>query len=183
MNSMKSLNPVMDVSSSTTTALMLRSLLTFLVIITAVLRPGICLAQIDSIRVLNDIRFLADDRNKGRAAGTAGERDAASFIVAEFRKLKLKPYGDKGTYEQRFAFNKGAHGEGERAEGANVVAYLDNHASLRSSLVPTTTILARMARAVLSIQIRLRKFTMVLTIMHRVLPVCWSSPGTSPTII
>ncbi|MGC3943592.1 MAG: M20/M25/M40 family metallo-hydrolase [Chryseolinea sp.] len=86
-------------------------------------------SQTDSIRVLNDIRSLADDRNHGRGAGSAGERTAAAYIASRFKELGLLPKGDKGTFQQKFTFNKGVHGEGKPAEAANVLAYIDNKAA------------------------------------------------------
>lgn len=118
----------MNLSFLTNTTPRFRSLATYLVLVTACVMPGSLFAQIDSVRVLNDIRVLADDQNKGRAAGSAGERNAAAFIISAFRKLELQPRGDNGTYQQRFTFNKGAHGEGTSSESANLIAYLDNHA-------------------------------------------------------
>jgi hypothetical protein len=95
---------------------------------------GNSLAQIDSSRVRNDIRVLADDENHGRAAGSEGERTAAAFIITGFKDAGLKPLGDKDTYQQRFTFNRGMHGQGESAESNNLVAYLDNQA-------PTTIVI------------------------------------------
>lgn len=86
-------------------------------------------AQIDSVRLLNDIRWLADDKNQGRAAGSAGEQRVAAYLAAEFKKLGLQPKGDKGGYLQKFPFNKGLHGQGEKATAINVAAYLDNKAT------------------------------------------------------
>jgi aminopeptidase YwaD len=39
---------------------------------------------------------------EGRAAGTAGADRAAAYLVAEFRRLGLRPAGDGGTFLQRF---------------------------------------------------------------------------------
>ncbi|MEJ1240836.1 M20/M25/M40 family metallo-hydrolase [Chryseolinea sp. T2] len=85
-------------------------------------------AQTDSVRVLNDIKWLADDRNEGRAAGSEGEQNTAAFISSAFKKLGLQPKGDKGTFQQKFSFNKGVHGEGKPAESNNIIAFLDNKA-------------------------------------------------------
>jgi len=86
-------------------------------------------AQSDSSRLLTDIRWLADDNNQGRAAGSEGEQKAANYIIAEFRKLKLQPRGDNGTYLQHLTFQAGPHGQGESRKAANVVAFLDNKAA------------------------------------------------------
>ena len=92
------------------------------------------LGQTDSVRVRNDIRMLADDQNHGRAAGSQGERNAATLIIESFSEAGLKPLGDKDTYLQRFTFNRGMHGQGESAESNNLVGYIDNQA-------PTTIVI------------------------------------------
>lgn len=112
-----------------TSATVLRLFLRSVMLVSLVSNANTLRAQIDSARILNDIRVLADDANEGRGAGTAGERKAADYIKASFKKLNLQPKGDKNTYLQHFSFNKGAHGEGKSAEASNVVAYLDNQAS------------------------------------------------------
>jgi aminopeptidase YwaD len=49
-----------------------------------------------------EIRYLADDRLEGRRTGTAGEKLAADYIIAEFRKLNLEPHGPHGQWLQPF---------------------------------------------------------------------------------
>jgi hypothetical protein len=102
--------------------------------VSLVAQAGNSFAQIDSTRVRNDIRVLADDETHGRAAGSEGERTAAAFIMTAFKDAGLKPLGDKDSYQQRFSFNRGMHGQGESAESNNLVAYLDNQA-------PTTIVI------------------------------------------
>lgn len=74
------------------------------------------------------IRLLASDSLQGRGTGTEGERMAAAYLTSQFKKLKLRPLGDNGTYLQQFPFKGGAHGEGEAGTAHNVIAYLDNKA-------------------------------------------------------
>lgn len=88
-----------------------------------------CWSQPDKTRLMKNIRVLADDKYEGRGAGSDGERKAAAYIGREFRKLKLVPKGDGGTYEQLFPFNKGVHGQGEQSSARNVIGFLDNNAS------------------------------------------------------
>ena len=40
------------------------------------------------------VSFLASDELQGRGTGTEGEKLAANYLVSQFKKLKLKPYGD-----------------------------------------------------------------------------------------
>lgn len=50
------------------------------------------------------VRFLADDRLEGRAAGTRGYDLAAAWVASHFRKLGLEPAGDDGSYLQQIEF-------------------------------------------------------------------------------
>ncbi len=42
------------------------------------------------------VKFLADDKLEGRAAGSAGHLEAARYVAKEFEKLGLKPAGTEG---------------------------------------------------------------------------------------
>ncbi|MBT1696778.1 M20/M25/M40 family metallo-hydrolase [Fulvivirgaceae bacterium PWU4] len=89
-----------------------------------------CQAQeFEAPSITGHIKTLADDSFQGRGTGTAGEKAAADYVMAAFRKLGLQPKGDNGTYLQSFPFRGGAHGEGEAGTAANIVGYLDNKAS------------------------------------------------------
>ena len=59
----------------------------------------------DSVKPV--IMRLAADEFEGRGAGYAGEKKAAEFIAAEFKRLRLKPAGDKQhrSYFQKFKFH------------------------------------------------------------------------------
>lgn len=46
------------------------------------------------------VRYLADDALEGRRAGSLGERCAGDYIAAEFRRLRLRPLGERGTFFQ-----------------------------------------------------------------------------------
>ncbi|HRI77952.1 MAG TPA: M20/M25/M40 family metallo-hydrolase [Cyclobacteriaceae bacterium] len=85
-------------------------------------------SQTDANRIKSHISALADDAMMGRGTGTEGEKMAAAYIESEFRKLKLKPLGDKKTYFQAFEFKSGVHGEGEKGTARNIAAFLDNGA-------------------------------------------------------
>lgn len=55
-------------------------------------------------RMTADVRHLASDALEGREAGTPGERLAAEYIAAEFKRVGLKPKGNVGSYLQAFTF-------------------------------------------------------------------------------
>src|SRR5262245_20743491 len=48
------------------------------------------------------VNLLASDTLEGRAAGSPGGRAAGAFIVEQLRKLKVKPAGEGGSFEQLF---------------------------------------------------------------------------------
>ena len=48
---------------------------------------------------------LADDKYEGRGAGYPGERQAAEYIAAEFKRIGLVPAGDSRGYFQEFRFH------------------------------------------------------------------------------
>lgn len=59
--------------------------------------------QITADSVRPHIVRLADDKLEGRGAGYEGEKAAAKYIAAEFKRAGLKPAGTKG-YFQEFRF-------------------------------------------------------------------------------
>lgn len=73
-------------------------------------------------RMMTDIRFLANDKMKGRGFGTKELEEAADYIRDQFQKAGLKPLGDQGTYFQTWA-QKGGDPE-KIAPLKNVVAML-----------------------------------------------------------
>lgn len=85
--------------------------------------------QFDAAKIREHIKTLASDSMQGRGTGKEGERMAAAYIQAQFKKLKLQPMGDNKTYLQNFDFKGGAHGEGEAGKANNIVAFLDNKAA------------------------------------------------------
>ena len=59
---------------------------------------GACLSAQTPNSVKKHIGFLASDKLEGRGTGTEGGKAAAEYIEKQFKKIGLKPYGDKGTY-------------------------------------------------------------------------------------
>src|SRR5262245_13052114 len=58
--------------------------------------------RINPNEYLAHVRFLASDDLGGRGNGTTGIARAASYLAAEFKKARLEPGGDTGTYLQAF---------------------------------------------------------------------------------
>lgn len=57
--------------------------------------------QIDSNRLINNIRILASDSLEGRGFSTAGNYKAQQFIASQFQKLEVSPFLTSG-YIQNF---------------------------------------------------------------------------------
>jgi hypothetical protein len=64
--------------------------------------------QFTSKEFLGPIKYLASDKLKGRGDGTKELDEAAQYIAKHFKKFRLKPAGDNGTYLQRFMITVGA---------------------------------------------------------------------------
>lgn len=88
-----------------------------------------CAQDFKTAAIQGHIKTLADDSFEGRGTGTAGEKAASDYIINQYKKLKLQPKGEKGTYLQSFPFKAGAHGEGAAGTANNVIGYLDNGAA------------------------------------------------------
>ncbi len=88
------------------------------------------------------IHYLADDKLKGRETGTQGEKLAADYIIAQYKKMGLKPLGDMKNGAQSYlqvfeaVESTDPHGhqsdmpsDGTLVRGRNVIGYIDNNAS------------------------------------------------------
>lgn len=62
------------------------------------------LASVNADSMLRHIRILASDEFEGRRPGTAGESLTVEYLVAQFKKLGLKPGNPDGTYLQKVPF-------------------------------------------------------------------------------
>jgi hypothetical protein len=58
--------------------------------------------RIDPRAYLEHVKFLASENLEGRGNGTAGLDAAAEYIARQFAAAGLEPYGDGGTFFQRF---------------------------------------------------------------------------------
>ena len=87
-----------------------------------------CAQEIKKENLVKHIETLAADEFEGRGTGTTGEEMAASYIERQFKKMKLKPWGDSQTFRQEFTFKGGIHGSSPEGKAKNVVAFLDNNA-------------------------------------------------------
>jgi hypothetical protein len=82
------------------------------------------------------VRYLADDALEGRRAGSAGERCAADYIAAEFRRLRLRPMGEAGGFFQDVPVPNPGNPHEPGGTGRNVVALLEGRdRALRDEVV------------------------------------------------
>jgi peptidase M28-like protein/PA domain-containing protein len=58
--------------------------------------------EFDAARAKAHIDYLADPARGGRYSGSAGYRDAATYVADRFREIGLEPLGDNGTFFQHF---------------------------------------------------------------------------------
>jgi hypothetical protein len=56
----------------------------------------------DAVKAKAHVDYLADPARGGRYSGSAGYRDAATYVADRFREIGLEPLGDNGTYFQHF---------------------------------------------------------------------------------
>jgi hypothetical protein len=70
------------------------------------------------------VRYLADDALNGRLAGSGGERCAADFVASEFRRLRLQPAGNAGTFFQDVPLASALNPHAAGGTGRNVIAAL-----------------------------------------------------------
>ncbi len=61
---------------------------------------------VDTSALKAHIAYLADDILRGRKPGTPGYQMAVDYVIAEYKKLGLKPAGENGTYIQKFILRK-----------------------------------------------------------------------------
>lgn len=93
-------------------------------------------APTDEILLQNlktDVSYLAADKLEGRAIGTSGEEQAATYLAERFAEIGISPKGTDG-YFQEFTVSKptNPHEEavigtdGEGVTGRNVIGFIDN---------------------------------------------------------
>jgi peptidase M28-like protein/PA domain-containing protein len=58
--------------------------------------------EFDAAKAKAHVDYLADAARGGRYSGSAGYRDAATYVADRFREIGLEPLGDNGTFLQHF---------------------------------------------------------------------------------
>ena len=58
--------------------------------------------EFDGAKAKAHVDYLADPARGGRYSGSAGYRDAATYVADRFREIGLEPLGDGGTFFQHF---------------------------------------------------------------------------------
>lgn len=77
--------------------------------------------EIKAEELFHHVRFLADDRLRGRFPGTDGIEYAAHYIADRFAEYGLEPIGDKPSYFQVFEYKDDV---GKQINTRNVVGFL-----------------------------------------------------------
>ena len=83
---------------------------------------------IDIKNLKKHVYFLADDQLKGRGTGSEENQTAANYIAKEFKKLKLKPLGTEGYFQNFEAKIRKVPVTDSIRQARNVIAFLDNKA-------------------------------------------------------
>src|SRR6185295_14486684 len=60
-------------------------------------------ADINPATYLEDVRYLASDKLKGRATGSPEIEQAAQYIAGQFKSFGLKPVPGTNNFEQEFS--------------------------------------------------------------------------------
>jgi Peptidase family M28 len=63
---------------------------------------GPAATEFDAAKAKAHVEYLADTARGGRYSGSAGYRDAATYVADRFREIGLEPLGDNGTFFQHF---------------------------------------------------------------------------------
>lgn len=68
------------------------------------LAPTLATVQPDSVRA--HIKYLSDDRLRGRLPGTPGYKMAMDYVISEYKSMGIKPAGENNTYLQTVKLRK-----------------------------------------------------------------------------
>ena len=58
--------------------------------------------EVDGVRALEHVRYLADPARGGRYTASSGYEDAAGYVADRFAEAGLEPWGDGGSFFQSF---------------------------------------------------------------------------------
>jgi len=87
-------------------------------------------AQINQKNLKKHIRYLADDKMKGRETGHDGSFKAADYIEKYFKKYNLQPKGNQETYRQSFQAKVAkVKLKDSIRQSTNIIGFLDNQAT------------------------------------------------------
>ena len=64
--------------------------------------PTDALLDVDGASALEHVAYFADRARGGRFSGSAGYDAAARYVADRFKEMGLEPWGDNGTYFERF---------------------------------------------------------------------------------
>ncbi len=62
--------------------------------------------QIDSNKIKAHVKYLADDKLKGRLPGKEGYQMAVDYVIKQYKSIGLKPAGENGGFTQKVILRK-----------------------------------------------------------------------------
>lgn len=80
----------------------MKNILVLIISVLCLITFSVAQSRVNKKFVKSNLEFLASDELEGREAATRGEKIASLFIAKEFQKYGVAPYGDEGTFYQKF---------------------------------------------------------------------------------
>ena len=98
--------------------------------------PSATTIQVDGARLMKDVEALSAPEMEGRLTGSAGNKRAQAFILAQFREIGLQPLD--GSFEQKFTFTQTRRGTSQTfPDATNLVGVLPGRGDSRSYVLVT----------------------------------------------
>ncbi|MEQ8577843.1 MAG: M20/M25/M40 family metallo-hydrolase [Balneola sp.] len=77
--------------------------------------------ELDTVQLIEDLRFISSDATEGRRTGTEGNRIAREYLITRFQEEGTEPFQDSYTHEFTFESRRTQ----EEISGVNVIAQID----------------------------------------------------------
>ncbi|MEQ9278361.1 MAG: M28 family peptidase [Balneola sp.] len=77
--------------------------------------------ELDTVQLIEDLRFISSDATEGRRTGTEGNRIAREYLITRFQEEGTEPFQDSYTHEFTFESRRTQ----EEMTGINVIAKVE----------------------------------------------------------
>tara|TARA_R110001599_G_scaffold1889_4_gene9628 strand:- start:15169 stop:16053 length:885 start_codon:yes stop_codon:yes gene_type:complete len=77
--------------------------------------------ELDTVQLIEDLRFISSDATEGRRTGTEGNRIAREYLITRFQEEGTEPFQDSYTHEFSFESRRTQ----EEMTGINVIAKVE----------------------------------------------------------